>query len=105
MHLANGGVISRQSVVPCAMTRMVIDRVELLATRQGYKTLKFFNRKKNELMLSNADLLKGVDGNVFVNEEDIGVELPLEDYAKWEYVPAPEEEEELPGLKKSISPN
>ena len=47
-------------------------------------------------MLSNADLLKGVDGNVFVNEENLGAELPLEDDAKWNYVPASEEEEELP---------
>ena len=68
MDLATGRVISRQSVVLCAMTRMVIDRVELLATRKGYKTLKFLIRKKRELMLSNADLLEVMDGNLFVNE-------------------------------------
>ena len=79
MNLATGRVIARQSAVPTAMPRMVIDCVELLTTRQGYKTLKFFNRKKNELMLSNADLLKGVDGNVFINEENVGVDLPLDD--------------------------
>ena len=49
-------------------------------------------------MLSNAHVLEGVDGNDFVNEEDLGAELPLEDDAEWEHFPAPEkeEEEELP---------
>ena len=33
MDLATGRVVSRKSVVPSVMTRMAIDRVELLATR------------------------------------------------------------------------
>ena len=99
MHLATGRVVSRQSVVPSVMKRMVIDRDELLATRQGYTSLKFFNRKKSELMLSAADLLKGVgEGeNIFVDEQNLGGELPLD--AEWKDDLAPDDEDdELPEL-------
>ena len=51
-------------------------------------------------MLSNADLLKGVgDNDIFVNEENFGAELPLED-AEWDYVPASEEENEVTELEQ-----
>ena len=46
MDLATGRVFRRPKVTACAMTRMVIDRVDLIVTKQGYKSLKFFNRKK-----------------------------------------------------------
>ena len=39
---------------------MVISEVEELATQQGYKTLKFFNRKKEEMILEDIDLLTGL---------------------------------------------
>ena len=44
------------------MTQMVVDRVELLATRQGYKMFKFFNRKWQAMILENAYLLEVVWG-------------------------------------------
>ena len=54
------------------MTRLVIKRVKTLAKRQGYKSLKFFNQKHEEMTLTNADLLKGVGGphNKNLLEED-----------------------------------
>ena len=42
---------------------------------------------------------------MFFNEENLGAELPLEDDAKWNCVPAPEEEEKLPELEKLINLN
>ena len=60
MDLATGRMFTRPQVKVCTMTRMVIERVELLAEKQGYKTLKFFNRKRKEMMLQDTELLAGV---------------------------------------------
>ena len=60
MDLATGQMIRRPRVETCKMMRMVIDRVEELARRQGFKTLKYFNRKREEMILTPADLLAGV---------------------------------------------
>ena len=83
---------------------MVINQV--LATRHGYKTLKFFNRKKSKLMLINDDLLEGVgdNENVFVNEESFGAELPLED-ANWDYFRPQRKKMISQSSRKLISPN
>ena len=42
MDLATGRKITCSKVIACAMTRMVIERVEQIAEQQGYKSLKFF---------------------------------------------------------------
>ena len=42
------------------MTGMLIARVEELAVQQGYWTLKFFNRKKQEVVLQDIDLSLGL---------------------------------------------
>ena len=52
------------------MTRVVIDRVEELARKEGFKSLKFLNRKREEVFLENADLLPGVAGVVNVMEDE-----------------------------------
>ena len=75
MDLGSGELISRAKVDKVKMTKMVIDRVEQLAAAQGYKSLKFFNRKKKEMLLSNIDLLMGVDS--VSNEIIDGEELDL----------------------------
>ena len=64
MDLATSHMISRQKLITCGMTRMIFDRVKLLAKLKGYKTLKFFNRNNQEMILINEDLLKGVGGNM-----------------------------------------
>ena len=46
MDLVTGELIWVLKVDKCTMTRMVIARVEELVAQQGYRTLKFFNRKK-----------------------------------------------------------
>ena len=48
MDLATGRVFGRPKVTACAMTQMVIDRVELISSKQGYKNLKFFNKKRRK---------------------------------------------------------
>ena len=71
MDLATGRMTRRPKCRKCRMTRLVIERVETLARRQGFKTLKFFNRKRQEMRLVDADLLEGVrDGrqNFFDDE-------------------------------------
>ena len=60
LDLSTGKVITRSKVVPCKMTSTVIERVEALAAKQGYRTLKFFNRKGKESVYSPA-LLAGVE--------------------------------------------
>ena len=57
MDLATGRTTSRPRVEKVKMTRLVIERVETLARRQGYKSLKFFNRKHEEMELLDADLV------------------------------------------------
>ena len=64
MDVVTRRMIWRLKVTLCAMTQMVIDRVELLASQKGYKSLKFLNRKKQEFLLANADLLEEMVGMI-----------------------------------------
>ena len=59
LDLSTGKVIRRSKVIPCNMTKVVIARVNELAKKQGYHTLKFFNRKGQQTVYS-PDLLAGV---------------------------------------------
>ena len=76
MDLATGRMIRRAKVIACAMTHLVVERVEELAARQGYKSLKFFNRKREEMILRNADLLEGVGVSSEPLEDEDYQELP-----------------------------
>ena len=49
MDLATGRVIRWPKVTLCSMIQMVIERVELLASLQGLKSLKFLDRKNQEM--------------------------------------------------------
>ena len=46
INLATGRVFCRPMVTACTMKLMFIERVELIPRKQGYKSLKFFNRKR-----------------------------------------------------------
>ena len=70
MDLATGNMKRFPKVDACAMTQMVVDRVELMAKNQGYKCLKFFNRKWEEIVLHPADLIAEVDGDVEVSANE-----------------------------------
>ena len=60
MDLATGKMIRRPLVEKMKTTKIVKDRVEKLAHRQGYRTLKFFNRSgKEEVLVPIDQLLSG----------------------------------------------
>ena len=78
MDLATGEFITCCRADKFVMTRMVIERVEQLATQQGYRSLKFFNRNRQEMILDNIDLLTGlerVSADHVVEGDELG--LPL----------------------------
>lgn len=57
MDLATGSIITRPKGTACTMNQMEIERVKLIAERQGYNKLKFFNRARKEMILQDADQL------------------------------------------------
>lgn len=59
--LQSKSVIHASRVETVPITEAVIERVESIAKEEGFKSLKFFNRKKEEIILPDADLLAGVD--------------------------------------------
>ena len=79
MDLATGELIRVTRFDKCVMTRLVISRVEQLAAQQDYRTLKFFNRKKEEMILEDIDLLAGLQEvrDHVVNEDEM--DLPTGD--------------------------
>ena len=85
MDLGSGRVVTRPKVTPMKMTDLVMKRVEDMAKRQGLKSMKFYNRKRQEIIFTPNDLLEGV-GNTGENaeileEDDIehGNNLPDDD--------------------------
>ena len=72
MDLATGNVFRPPKITACTMKRMVIERVKLIVAKQGYKLLKFFNRKKEEMLSTPADMTEGVvrgDNAILYDEE------------------------------------
>lgn len=70
MNLQTGELINRPVIKAAPMPNWAIKRVEELATSQGMKTLKFFNRKKEEVSFSDPDHETGVDDDDDEKEED-----------------------------------
>ena len=63
MDLATGRVVTRPKWTPCKMTKLVIRQVEELARKQGIKSLKFYNRKRERMVPTPIDLIEGVGGS------------------------------------------
>ena len=67
-------MITRKRLTIIPITANVIKRVEELATRQGFKSLKFLNRKKEEFMDAEIENFAGVpeddDNSDDENDED-----------------------------------
>jgi hypothetical protein len=57
--LNSGRVITRARVIQISVTDMVIKAIERIAENQGFKSLKFQNRKG--AIFHNADWIAGVD--------------------------------------------
>ena len=79
MDLATGRVFRRPKITACTMTRMGIERMELIVTKKCYKSLKFFNRKQEDTMLTPSDILEGVvgDENAILDDEEFSPLPPL----------------------------
>ena len=57
MNLATGSMARRVKCEVIQMASVVVDRVQAMAARQGYKTLKFYNRKLQAMELTPIDQL------------------------------------------------
>ena len=53
------------------MTKLVIDTVNNMAYNQGYRSLKFLDRKKRPMLLNPIDTLLGVDAITNENLETL----------------------------------
>ena len=61
MNLQTGELISRPFVKAAPMPQWAIERVENLGRSQGMKSLKFYNRKREEILPSDPDIDTGVN--------------------------------------------
>ena len=92
MDLGSGRVIVRPKVTPMKMTDLVVNHVNNMAKRQGIKSMKFYNRKRKQILFTPADLLEGVGSktrnkNVLIDDN--------REHAN--FLPVPGGEEDLPG--------
>ena len=93
MDLATGRVITRPKVTPMRMTDLVVNHVNNMAKKQGLRSMKFFNRKRQEIVFTPNDLLVGV-GSGSTPDETV---LEDDDEEHRNNLPDPEGEPELPG--------
>ena len=72
MNLQTGELISRPFVKAAPMPQWAIERVENLGRAQGMKSLKFYNRKREEIFPSDPDIDTGVnwEENEYDTEEE-----------------------------------
>ena len=78
MDLQTGRMSRRAKCKKCKMTKLVIDTVNQMAYKQGYKSFKFFDRKKRPMLLNPIDTLSGIDG--IINENLEALEQADEEY-------------------------
>ena len=90
MDLGSGRVVVRPKITPMVMTNLVKNHVEDMARKQGLKSMKFYNRKRQEMVFTPIDLLEGVDNQSKEILED-------EDMKHGNYLPPPVEDSDLPG--------
>ena len=78
MDLQTGRMSRRGRCKKCKMTRLVIETVNEMAKRQGYKALKFLDRKKRPMLLNPINTLSGI--NAITNENLEALEQDDEEY-------------------------
>lgn len=71
MDLKTGRMSRRGHCKKCKMTKLVIDTVNEMAYRQGYKSLKSLNQKKQSIFLNLIDTLEGIGAMVNDNVETL----------------------------------
>ena len=67
MDLQTGRMSRRAKCKTCKMTKLVIDTLNQMAYKQGYKSLKFLDQKKHPMLLNPIDTLSGIDGMINKN--------------------------------------
>ena len=81
MDLQTGRMSQRGHCKKCKMTKLVIDTVNKMAYRQGYKSLKFLDCKKKPMLLNHVDTLDGIGAmineNVKVLEQADETYMPM----------------------------
>lgn len=70
LNLSIGKMNTCMRVRLCEITDLVIQAVEKLAEPQGFRSLKFFNRKNEADLFLDSDLITGVDTHNY-NDQDI----------------------------------
>ena len=83
MNLSTGNMARRVKCEVMKMTSVVVDRVQAMAARQGYKTLKFYNRKLQAMELTPIDqlmeeLIDGPDDTGLIVESGGQVPQPID---------------------------
>ena len=76
MSLQTRKGITRPRVTLCKITSSVIASVEVRAKKDGVKSLKFFNRKREYILLTPVDLRTGVGENKIDNDYINSYQLP-----------------------------
>lgn len=80
MNLQTERMSRRGRCKKCKMTRLLIDTANKMARRQGYKALKFLDRKKRSMLLNSIDMLSAID--VITNENLEALEKNDEEYLR-----------------------
>ena len=70
MSLQTGKVITRPRVKLCKMISSIIASVKATVKKDGIKSLKFFNRKRESILLTPVDLSTGVGKNQDENDSE-----------------------------------
>ena len=78
MDLQTGRMSRRAQVKKCKMTKLVVNTVNEMAYRQGYRSLKFLNRKKQPMLLHPIDTLENI--GAMIHENVKALEEADEDY-------------------------
>ena len=113
MDLNSGQLITRNIVHQIPVTDVVIKAVEAMAYRQGFKSLKFYNR--NGVIYHDADWIEGVDYDeietddednddqyYYDNEEDDEIEDQLEGH---EQIDPDEIDDIIQDERQNVNPN
>ena len=103
MNLSTGKLITCAKVKPVAMTDLVLQAVENFAELQGFRSLKFFNRKNEEVLFLDSDLITGVDDEENNNDSKNDYESSSDEESEEESEEDSDDEVEEDELQELVS--
>lgn len=95
MDLQTGRMSRRGQCKKCKITQLVIGTVNKMAYHQGYKSLKFLNRKRQPMLINPIDTLKGIGAMISKNVEAL-------DQADEDYTPMLEPPEDKLNIDSGV---